>query len=185
MKGIPFVNVDYCQYSDWGYQKPTRFWGSDHLLNLELKRCPKGPLCPNWDRGGDHHRVRLSSRHQNRSPRQKYRIPDALVWEMVRAEGPAPSQTPEREGAMVIDTPPAEMEMYQIRQVRGDQRQLLLRVRAQGPDGVQRTMSALVDTGAQVNLIRKGLFPEGIFRPAARAVRLVTADGKDMEGGRR
>ena len=26
MKGIPFVDVDYCQFSDWGYQKPTRIW---------------------------------------------------------------------------------------------------------------------------------------------------------------
>ena len=23
MAGIPYVDVDYCQFSDWGYQKPT------------------------------------------------------------------------------------------------------------------------------------------------------------------
>jgi hypothetical protein len=22
MKNIPFLDVDYCQFSDWGYQKP-------------------------------------------------------------------------------------------------------------------------------------------------------------------
>tara|TARA_R110000824_G_scaffold390454_1_gene586916 strand:- start:875 stop:1573 length:699 start_codon:yes stop_codon:yes gene_type:complete len=26
MKGIPFYDVDYCMYSDWGYRKRTRIW---------------------------------------------------------------------------------------------------------------------------------------------------------------
>lgn len=26
MDGIPFVDMDYCQFSDWGYRKRTRFW---------------------------------------------------------------------------------------------------------------------------------------------------------------
>tara|TARA_R110000764_G_scaffold5211_2_gene20886 strand:- start:1097 stop:1810 length:714 start_codon:yes stop_codon:yes gene_type:complete len=26
MKGIPFYDVDYCMYSDWGYKKRTRIW---------------------------------------------------------------------------------------------------------------------------------------------------------------
>ncbi len=26
MKGIPFYDVDYCKYSDWGYKKRTRIW---------------------------------------------------------------------------------------------------------------------------------------------------------------
>lgn len=26
MLGIPFVDIDYCQFSDWGYRKRTRFW---------------------------------------------------------------------------------------------------------------------------------------------------------------
>ena len=24
MAGLPYINVDYCQYAEWGYQKPTR-----------------------------------------------------------------------------------------------------------------------------------------------------------------
>ena len=31
MAALPYVDADYCQYSDWGYQKPTRFWGSEDL----------------------------------------------------------------------------------------------------------------------------------------------------------
>ena len=34
MEGIPFIDVDYCQFADYGYQKPTRLWGSESLLRL-------------------------------------------------------------------------------------------------------------------------------------------------------
>ena len=46
MKGIPFVDVDYCQFSDWGYQKPTRIWGSPELRDLPCKLCDPR-TCPN------------------------------------------------------------------------------------------------------------------------------------------
>jgi site-specific DNA-cytosine methylase len=26
MRGIPFIDVDYCRFSDWGYRKRTRIW---------------------------------------------------------------------------------------------------------------------------------------------------------------
>lgn len=28
MLGIPFIDMDYCQFSNWGYRKRTRFWTS-------------------------------------------------------------------------------------------------------------------------------------------------------------
>ena len=31
MKGLAFVDVDYCCFSDWGYRKRTRFWGSEEI----------------------------------------------------------------------------------------------------------------------------------------------------------
>ena len=31
MEGIPYVDVDYCQFSLWGYQKPTRIWGGPDI----------------------------------------------------------------------------------------------------------------------------------------------------------
>tara|TARA_R110002020_G_scaffold147422_2_gene322771 strand:- start:201 stop:965 length:765 start_codon:yes stop_codon:yes gene_type:complete len=37
MKGIPFYDVDYCMYSDWGYKKRTRIWTN--------KEDWKGKLC--------------------------------------------------------------------------------------------------------------------------------------------
>ena len=27
MADLAFVDIDYCQFSRWGYKKPTRFWG--------------------------------------------------------------------------------------------------------------------------------------------------------------
>ena len=41
MMNIPFVDIDYCQFSDWGYQKPTRFWGSPNLGRLAHKKMPR------------------------------------------------------------------------------------------------------------------------------------------------
>ena len=40
VNGLPFVDIDYCQFSDWGYQKPTRFWGSANLGELAHVKCP-------------------------------------------------------------------------------------------------------------------------------------------------
>ena len=39
MKGIPFLDVDYCQFSDWGNQKPTRIWGCPRISKLPTKVC--------------------------------------------------------------------------------------------------------------------------------------------------
>lgn len=40
MMGIPFTDVDYCMYSDWGYKKKTRIWTSvDYEGILCNKKC--------------------------------------------------------------------------------------------------------------------------------------------------
>ena len=41
MKGLPYVDVDYCQFTDWGYQKPTRIWGSPSLGFLGNVLCDR------------------------------------------------------------------------------------------------------------------------------------------------
>jgi site-specific DNA-cytosine methylase len=45
VQNLNFIDVDYCQFSDWGYQKPTRIWGSQNLLSLKDKLCD-GKTCP-------------------------------------------------------------------------------------------------------------------------------------------
>ena len=61
-------------------------------------------------------------------------------------------------------------------QVEGDETQLLLRVDATTPDGKTRQLLALVDTGAQVNLFRIGLFASEEVVPAKCPIGLVTVD---------
>ena len=43
MMNIPHVDIDYCQVSLWGYQKPTRVWGSENVGQLEPLLCD--PSC--------------------------------------------------------------------------------------------------------------------------------------------
>lgn len=41
VKDIPFYDVDYCMYCDWGYKKPTRIWTNKENFNNKLcdKKC--------------------------------------------------------------------------------------------------------------------------------------------------
>ncbi len=39
MQNIPYIDVDYCQFADWGYQKPTRIWCSPNIAELPDRVC--------------------------------------------------------------------------------------------------------------------------------------------------
>ena len=39
MKPYPFVDIDYCQFEECGFMKPTRFFGSKHILRLPHVKC--------------------------------------------------------------------------------------------------------------------------------------------------
>jgi hypothetical protein len=49
--------------------------------------------------------------------------------------------------------------------------------------GVSRSLKALVDTGATVNIVREGIFPVGSFSPPPQRKYLKTADGSVLRGG--
>ena len=51
-------------------------------------------------------------------------------------------------------------------------------------DGTKRNILALVDTGAEVNLLRKGLVPQQYFRKSHQPKRFVTASREVLEGGK-
>ena len=79
MTELPYVDADYCQYSNWGYKKPTRFWGSPDVVMRHLKLCD-GIHCENLhSRNPRKHRITLSSKNQNLPRHLKYRIPRSLI----------------------------------------------------------------------------------------------------------
>jgi len=45
MKDIPFYDVSYCMYSDWGYEKKTRIWTNKKDFNNKI--CDKSGSCGN------------------------------------------------------------------------------------------------------------------------------------------
>ena len=64
----------------------------------------------------------------------------------------------------------------------GEERQLHLKVRVRcGQD--EFVVDVLVDTGAQVSLVRRGLFKEESVQPSRRPVRLKVVNGEIMGGG--
>ena len=80
-KNIPFLDLDYCQFCEWGYKKPTRFWACKLISDLPPGLCD--PLaCPNvhrkWD-GTRKHFPLLGWTTQRFSPTMKARIPPDVV----------------------------------------------------------------------------------------------------------
>jgi site-specific DNA-cytosine methylase len=92
MMGIPFTDVDYCMYSDWGYKKKTRIWTA---VDYEGKLCNK--KCGNINNGvhgkptmfyipksGNLDKSIAVYRNQSRD--DMYRIPEKLIIELFDAE---------------------------------------------------------------------------------------------------
>ena len=80
---------------------------------------------------------------------------------------------------------PDVLELHAVRVVHtphGDERQLHLKVRVRcGQE--ELVVDVLVDTGAQVSRVRRGLFKEESLQPSRRPVRLNVANGEIMGGG--
>tara|TARA_R110001592_G_scaffold9704_8_gene51369 strand:- start:914 stop:1627 length:714 start_codon:yes stop_codon:yes gene_type:complete len=93
VKDLPFYDVDYCMYSDWGYKKKTRFWTNRKNFNAQL--CNK--QCGNMVKINDKHihKSNCGNSAQNRLVRkhkknihdfgggtnrlERYRIPPKLI----------------------------------------------------------------------------------------------------------
>ena len=74
MKDIPFYDLDYCMYSDWGYRKRTRFW--TNKKNFANKLCNK--KCGNMN-GKKHKFTSLSDACGTIG---RYRIPPKLIEDL-------------------------------------------------------------------------------------------------------
>ena len=64
-------------------------------------------------------------------------------------------------------------------------RSLRMRVQCHMPDGKRRTLVALVDSGAEINIIRSDLVGEEFFRQSPEPLNLVSADGRLIPGGKK
>ena len=89
MRGIPYVDLDFCKFSDWGYQKPTRFWRRPNLGKLAHVRCP----CRKWrnvvvdpdGNGFHHHKEILGGNAMRFNTEKKGGIPAAVVDFLLQA----------------------------------------------------------------------------------------------------
>jgi hypothetical protein len=63
------------------------------------------------------------------------------------------------------------------------ERQLKITVTIELGNGATRKCEALIDTGAEVCLIRTGVVPSSTFVLAERPIRLVTANRQTLKGG--
>ena len=80
MLGLPFADVDYCRYSNWGYRKRTRIWTN---VEYEGKTCNKA--CGNMNNGRHINSCGNARKEYNRDDIrqvQRYRIPDTLIQEL-------------------------------------------------------------------------------------------------------
>jgi hypothetical protein len=78
MKDIPYYDVDYCKYSDWGYMKPTRIW--TNKKDWSPKVCRKD--CNSMI--GGRHKTGLGSGHgENLTQSLKYRVPEDLIYSLL------------------------------------------------------------------------------------------------------
>jgi hypothetical protein len=77
LKHLPYYDVDYCKYTDWGYRKPTRIW--TNKVGFIPKTCNKD--CVNIING--RHICCLGHAGDKNTKNDKYRIPPILVNELL------------------------------------------------------------------------------------------------------
>ena len=123
-------------------------------------------------------------------PREVYVAKGRGKKEGATAEYPADGQDQPkictiRDHTLEVLMQPDVLELHAVRVVQtpqGDQRQLHLKVRVRcGQE--ELSVDVLVDTGAQVSLVRRGLFKEESLQPSRGPVRLKVANGEIMGGG--
>lgn len=80
MKDLPYIDVDYCMFSDWGYRKRTRIWTNKE--DLQSRLCDKN--CGNMVQGkkGLKHRIDMSDANIKGINRLdlRHRIPPQLLY---------------------------------------------------------------------------------------------------------
>ena len=87
VQGLPFLDLDYCQFSDWGYQKPTRFWCCEAIARLPPVVCNL-QTCTNVIRREDgklKHKIVLGGVGPKATTKEKCRVPAAVTKYLLSA----------------------------------------------------------------------------------------------------
>lgn len=79
---LPYYDVTYCKYSDWGYRKSTRIWTNKKGFNAKF--CKRD--CDNYDHENKKHKVEVSRAPVPKECINKYlfrsRIPPLLIQDL-------------------------------------------------------------------------------------------------------
>ena len=80
---LPYYDVDYCKYSDWGYKKRTRIW--TNVINFKPKICKKD--CDNLIITSNQKTLIKNIKHATECSRncnrlERYRIPPKLIEDL-------------------------------------------------------------------------------------------------------
>lgn len=77
-----FYDVDYCKYSDWGYQKRTRFWTNIENFNpLICKKDCENIVINNHKKGAAGGKNNIEGGTKNKY--ERYRIPEKLILDFL------------------------------------------------------------------------------------------------------
>jgi hypothetical protein len=76
MRGLPFYDVDYCKYSNFGYRKRTRIW--TNIKGLKMMTCNKD--CGFMD---NNKHINTFGGMKSATLDEKHRVPDMLLHKLV------------------------------------------------------------------------------------------------------
>ena len=224
VQGLPYIDLDYCQFGLGGFRKATRFWCCTEIAKRPSVLCDFR-TCRNLDKelemktGKARHLRAIGGRGRPSPPKDEVlQIPARLVEYLCNLDGGDDQDGKKKSKSKVrnekvkgqqggdwqvvkkcgVQTNNNQVREVQVRpwhvfpdrpfrvgrvEHRGGGTQLLMEVQARC-NGEERIILALVDTGAQANLVRRGLFSSECFRPARVPLALTTVSGEVLPGGR-
>ena len=82
VRDLNYIDVDYCQFCDWGYQKPTRIWCCPEISKLPSVLCDS-LTCRHVQSNPGGHFEKLGGASMRLGREDKYRTPASLVEYLV------------------------------------------------------------------------------------------------------
>ena len=108
------------------------------------------------------------------------------VWQKVGVRGKVEEEKEEApKETKLPDRVLRNVDKYTVGKVarNGEDLQLLMKLEVGKMNGGVQVIKMLIDTGAQVNLVRKGLVEDHLMYAARNPLTLATANGQRLEGG--